>query len=216
MDWQDNSAVVDDKILVVNENFAAFGESLAAIQRGIDEMMATIRKQQVEQVVAKESAEPAHVGHQGWRGSFLPLARLANLMFTSEMTQSASPNRGHDKLNYIWFGDIPKSIRSFIFQYDWSLSMQVQRPEDGFSDFYFTLVCSRSLAASKHDGYRFPISASEAEADSLGCDDFIFDFDIAPIYDEYDEDYMLTNAEGMQANAREEQANAFEVQVQGA
>ncbi|KAL6199957.1 hypothetical protein ACLB2K_029739 [Fragaria x ananassa] len=109
------------------------------------------------------------------------------------MTQSASPNCGHDKLNYIWFGDIPRPICSFIFQYDWSLSMQVQSPGDGISDFYFTLLCSRSLAESKHNAHGCHISASGADVDSLDYSDFKIEFDTESIYDEYDKDYMLVS-----------------------
>ena len=45
--------------------------------------------------------------------------------------------------------------------------------------------------ASKHDAHGFHIFALEAEVDSLDYGDSKFDFDTEPIYDEYDEDYML-------------------------
>ena len=129
--------------------------------------------------------------------------------------QEAAP--GHDKLNYTWCGDIPRPIRGFTLQYNWSLCMQVQRPNYGFSivcgkRFYtqnckfiihgckveysqghLTLVCSRDLVASKHDAHGFHIFALEAEVDSLDYGDSKFDFDTEPIYDEYDEDYMLVH-----------------------
>ncbi|KAL6179245.1 hypothetical protein ACLB2K_050761 [Fragaria x ananassa] len=55
MDWRD----WQEKSTAVNENLAAFNESLAAIQRRIDEMVAAICKQQVEKRAAKEAAREA-------------------------------------------------------------------------------------------------------------------------------------------------------------
>ncbi|KAL6129154.1 hypothetical protein ACLB2K_072507 [Fragaria x ananassa] len=69
--------------------------------------------------------------------------------------------------------------------------MQVQRPGYDFSICYFTLVCSRSLAASEHDAHGCHISALGAEVNSLDYSDFKIEFETEPIYDEYDKDYML-------------------------
>ena len=93
--------------------------------------------------------------------------------------------------------------------------MQVQRPNYGFSivcgkrfytqnckfiihgckveylQYHLTLVSSKNLAASEHDAHGCHISASGAEVDLLDYSDSKFDFDTEPIYDEYDEDYML-------------------------